>query len=325
MPKFIDNNLFLSEFVSTIRDKIPKGITISNTITDILDIDKDAVYRRLRGKVDFTFTEMAFIARSLGISLDNLAGIENVPNGKTTHLVLCNQIDPTESDYEAFDRHVNLLISIKDEPGTSIMDAQNVFPHYLFLGYENITKFYLFRWSQASSDGKSIPYGEIRIPDRLRTLHEDMYKYARCISSTVYVFNYLLFKRCVSNVNYYAKIHLIKDEDVYLIKKDMIALLNYIEDLAIKGKYPETGNEVSIYLSDVNFDANYSCLKCSQTYFTLLKVYLLNFVGSYNSDVYNETYAWIRYLQRMSTLISVSGEKIRAEFIDEQRKIIDTL
>jgi hypothetical protein len=325
MPKIIDNHFFLSEFVSTIRDKIPRGVNISNTIADILDIDKDAVYRRLRGKVEFSFTEMAMIARNLGISLDDLAGIENVPNGKNTHLVLCNQINPTTSDYEAFDRHVKLLRSIKDEPGTTILDAQNVFPHYLFLGYENITKFYLFRWSQASGCGNPFSFSDINIPDRLRAIHEDMYKYARHISSTLYVFNCLLFQRCVMHLKYYAKVRMIKEEEVSLIKHDMNALLDYIEDLAIKGKYPETGKEVSIYLSDINFDANYSCLKCSHTYFTLLKAYLLNFVGSYNSDVYNETYAWIRNLQRMSTLITVSGEKMRATFFDEQRKIIDTL
>jgi hypothetical protein len=320
-----DDAYFYQEFMSAIRDKIPHHATIANTITGILDIDKDAVYRRLRGEVAFSFTEMAIIANKLGISLDNIAEIENTPSSRTTRLNLCNQINPTNADYETFERHVHLLESIKDEPGTSIMDAGNVFPYYLSLDYEYITKFYMFRWCQASSLGDSMSFPEITISEQLRAIQKNMCKYARHISSTLYVFNRHLFHRYVTHVKYCAQIHLIKDEDVALIKNDLIALLNYIEILAVKGKYPETGNEVSIYLSDISFDSNYSCLKSKNIYFTLLRVYLLNFVVGFNRDVYQETCAWIHYLQKMSTLISISGEKTRAVFLDEQRKIIDTL
>ena len=325
MPINTNDNFFYQEFLTAIREKIPHHASIANTITDILDIDKDAVYRRLRGSVDFSFSEMALIAKKLGISLDNIIGIENVPSSRPTKLNLCNQICPTEADYETFERHVNLLESIKDEPGTSIMEAGNIFPYHLFLDYEYITKFYMFRWNQASSYGNPVSFSEITISERLQAVHKNLCKYARHISSTLYVINNHLFSRFVTNVKFCTKIHLINDEDVSLIKNDLIALLNYIEQLTIKGKYPETGNEVSIYLSDIGFDANYNCLKSSNTYFTLLRVYLLNFVVGFNQDVYKETSAWIHYLQKMSTLISVSGEKIRAEFFDEQRKIIDTL
>jgi hypothetical protein len=325
MPISANENVFYQEIMSAIRDKIPHHATIANTISDILDIDKDAVYRRLRGEVGFSFHEMAIIANKLGISLDNIAEIENTPSSRSTRLNLCNQINPTNADYETFERHVHILQSIKDEPGTSIMDAGNVFPYYLSLDCEHITKFYMFRWGQASSFGNPMSFHDITIPERLRAVQKNICQYARHISSTTYVFNRHLFQRCVANVKYCAQIHLLNDEDVSLIKNDMMALLNYIEKLAVKGKYPETGNEVSIYLSDIGFDANYTCLKSSNIHFTLLRVYLLNFVVGFNRDVYHETCAWIRYLQRMSTLISGSGEKIRATFFDEQRKVIDTL
>ena len=316
---------FYQEFISAVRDKIPHHAAIVKTITDILDIDKDAVYRRLRGDVDFSFTEMAIIARELGISLDNIARIRNISSGKPARLYLCNHTNPTDYDYEMYESHIHLLKSIKDEPGTSIMDAGNIFPIYLFLNHEYITRFYLFRWCQANNYGSSIPFHEITIHERLKDAHKNICEYARHVTSTLYMFNYILFDRFVKNVHYYHKIRLVNDEDVSLIKNDLIALLNYIENLAVKGKYTETGKEVSIYLSDIAFDANYFCLKSSHTLFTMIRVFLLDFVVSYNSDLFKDTYTWIRTLQRTSTLISVSGEKLRTEFFDEQRKIIDTL
>ena len=36
---------------------------------------KEAIYRRLRGEVPFTFQEAAVISKELGISLDRIAGV----------------------------------------------------------------------------------------------------------------------------------------------------------------------------------------------------------------------------------------------------------
>jgi len=104
-----------------------------------------------------------------------------------------------------------------------------------------------------------------------------------------------------------------------------MALLTDIEKLAVRGKHEETGNEVSLYISDINFDSNYSCLESKNIHLTLFKAFLLNAIVSLDEEVFNETSTWIRSVQKHSTLISVSGEKIRAAFFDTQRKIIDTL
>ena len=70
---------------------------------------------------------------------------------------------------------------------------------------------------------------------------------------------------------------------------------------------------------------NYSCLKCKNMQLTLFWAFVLNANVSFDDEVFNEATAWIQSLQRMSTLISVSGEKIRTAFFNEQRAIIKTL
>ena len=120
-----ETTLFYQEFLSAIRDKIPHKATLANTITDLLVIDKDAVYRRLRGEVSFTFSEMEIIAQSMGISLDSIAGIENLQI-KPSRLNISRQVNPTAIDYEMFDRHISLLKSITDEPDTKLLEAGNI-------------------------------------------------------------------------------------------------------------------------------------------------------------------------------------------------------
>jgi len=319
-----DGNIYYEGFISALQDKIPQKTALVNTITDILAIDKDAVYRRLRSEVSFSFAEMALIARKMGISLDNIAGIENVQS-KPIKLNISKQVNPTEIDYEMFEGHVNLLKSIKDEPDTKIIEGGNTFPHYIYQDYEYIMRFYMFRWNMGSSYGDARAFHQITIPERLRTLQKETCLYAKHISSTVYIWDYLIFQRFVTFVNYAAKIHFISEEDVSMIKNDLMALLNDMEKLAVRGKHEETGNEVSLYISDINFDSNYSCLGSKNIHLTLFRAFLLNAIVSLDEEVFNETSVWIRSVQKHSTLISVSGEKIRTAFFDTQRKIIDTL
>ena len=319
-----ENNIFHQGFMSALREKIPNRVNLANTIADLLVIDKDAVYRRLRGEVSFSFAEMAIIARNTGISLDNIAGIENVQS-KPIRMNISKQVNPTETDYEMFEGHVNLLKSIKDEPGTKIIEGGNTIPHYLYQDYEHIMRFYMFRWNRGSSFGDARPFHKIIIPERLRTLQKETCLYAKYISSTVYIWDSMIFRRFAESVAYYAKLRLLDAEDVSLIKSDLTALLNDIEKLAAKGKHEETGKEVRIFLTDINFDSNYGCLESKNIHLSLFWVFSLNAIVSLDEEIFNETRFWMNAVQKFSTLISVTGEKFRTAFFDEQRKIIDAI
>ena len=319
-----ESQFFYQGFLAAIQQKIPQRAMLANTLTDLLDIEKDAVYRRLRGDANFTFTEMALIARNMGISLDSIAGIENLQS-KPSKMNISRQVNPTEFDYEMFEGHVNLLKSIKDEPATKIWGAGNLLPHYLYQDYEYLTRFYRFLWNQLSGYGTTCPYHEIIVPERLLVLQKETCLYARHISSTLYVFDSMVFQRLATNIRYFARIRLINEDDVQLIRNDLIDLLNNLEKLAIRGKHEDTGNEVSIFISDMDCDTNYSCLKSRNIQMTLFWAFILNAIVSMDDEVFNETTTWIRSLQRTSTLISFSGEITRNAFFNAQRKIIERL
>jgi hypothetical protein len=234
-------------------------------------------------------------------------------------------VNPTEHDYQMFERHVNILKSVKDETDAIIMQSRSTIPNYLYLKYEHLTKFHMFIWNQSSSFGDALPYNQISIPERLRILQYEASKYAKYIASTVYVFDHKIFQTFVSNINYFFRVGLIKEEEVAILKTDLKTFLNDLENMAIKGVYEETGRKVSLYITDIDRDINYSCLKSKNIQLTLFWVFILNVIMSFDEMVCNEASAWIRSLQRMSTLISVSGERIRAAFFEKQHKIIDTL
>jgi len=319
-----DDNCLEKEFLSVIQNKISHKATLVNTITDLLAIDKGAVYRRLRGEVTFSFVEMATIAKFLGVSLDSIVGIESLQS-RPTRVLMTRHVNPTSIDYEMFNEYVDLLKSIKDEPDTILMESGNALPHHLFYDYEHLTRIYLYGWNKGSSSGTDLQFHEMKIPEQMRTLQKDCCLYTRHIQSTHYVWDRMIFLRMIENIRFAAKVRLIGEEDVSALKNELTALLDHLEKMAEKGRHEDTGNEVFIYISDLYLETSYCCIKSKNLNVSLFKTFLLNSNSSFDAEVYNEVNIWIRALQKMSTLISVSGEKIRTEFFNTQREIIDTL
>ena len=315
---------FYQEFMSALQDKIPQRVTLANTITELLAIDKDAVYRRLRGEVNFSFVEMAVIARKFGISLDEIAGIDN-EQCRSIRLALPRHIDPSEADYALFKDYIRAMKLIKDEPDTKIMEGGNVIPHYLYYDYEYIARVLIFKWSQSSQFGKSLPFHEVTIPDRMRELQKQACFYARHIKSTTFIWDNSMIEQFVSTVKFYAQVYLIKEGDIALIKNDLTAFLNDIEKMAVTGKYKETGNEVFIYIGDLNSDSNFGYIESKNMRISQYRAFLLNSFTSFDSLLFDEISSWLNAALKLTTLISVSGERMRTDFFAAQRKIVDTL
>ena len=312
------------EFLSTVKRKIPHRATLTKRLIDWLAIDKDAIYRRLRGEVPFSFVEMVAIAKKLGISLDSIAGIQSVQS-RPTQVVMTRHVNPSSIDYEMFNEYVDLLKSIKDEPNTLLMESGNALPHHLFYDYEHLTRIYLFGWNQASSFGSDLQFHDLKIPEQMRNLQKECCLYTRHIKTTHYVWDRMIFLRMVENIKFAARVNLIKAEVVSALKSELLALLDHLEKLADKGKHDDTGNQVFIYISDLYLETGYCCIKSKNRFVSLFKTFLLNSNSAFDEAVYNEVHIWINALQKMSTLISVSGERLRTEFFNTQREIIHTL
>ena len=319
-----DSNNYYHGFMSVLQSKTPHKATLVNAIADLLDIDKDAVYRRLRGEVNFSFSEIAVIAKNQGISLDKIVGTDIIQS-RPAQMTIARLVNPSDSDYELFNNYIFFFKIIKDEPNTILMEAANILPHTLYHDYEYLTRYYIFRWNHGSNYFNVLPYHEISIPERLRVLQKENCSYARHIKSTVYVLDFHIFQRLVTDIKYFAKVRLINENDVSLIKNDLVKFLDSIEYMAINGKHEETGNEINLFISDITCDMNYCCVKSKNIYFTFFRTFILNATVTFDIEVFNAASSWILSQQNLSTLISVSGDKFRALYFDSQRKIIDTL
>lgn len=91
------------------------------------------------------------------------------------------------------------------------------------------------------------------------------------------------------------------------------------------GGKSEMGNDVKIYISNINFEATYSYLDTSTIQLSLIRIYSINSISTQDSEMFRGLKEWIQSLKKFSTLISESGEMQRIQFFKQQREFIDTL
>ena len=320
---FMDNNIYQA-LLNEVEKVFPKKSVMVNTLSDILRIEKSAVYRRLRQDVPFTFNEIVAIAKNLNISLDNLVDIENHIS-IMLQLQLLDYISPQASDYNALNLYIKFLKSLNKSGNSEMATITNVLPHDLFSGFDYLLKFYLFIWNYHSDYTKLKPFHQISITPEMNDLLNNYMIEMKNFNKTFYVFDNGVFRFFIDLVNYFNSIRLIEKEDVLKIKEDLHSMLDYLEKIAITGQFKETGNSVNIYISDIDITTCYTYFETSSTYLSMIKAFILSYITSLDKRMFEKTKRWIHALIKISTLITLTNEKQRVLYFEKQRKIVNEL
>lgn len=316
---------FLNEnFIEVISSKFPKKSELANALMDILNIEKEAVYRRLRSEVLFSFYEVTLVAQKLGISLQDFAGVASTKS-RPYHLKLTNWVEPEEIDYYMINEYLDLLREIKDDPTAELGAAIKMFPDAFHLRYKNITTYYLFKWIYQYSSPESKKYfSEIKATERSLSLLKEMRHLYNLIKTRDYILDKKIFQNLVDDLSYFGSIRLITPDELASIKEELFYLVDYLESLAVSG-VNEEGNNVKLYISDVNFETDFSYLSSTNYKLSLIRTFTLYDIASLDDFTFDISKRWLNSLKRTSTLISESGQLQRIDFFNKQRQIVDSL
>ena len=308
--------------VNAVREKLPSKENLANTLMDILYIGKEAIYRRLRGEVPFTLAEAAVISRKLGISLDKMIGV-SFQNNAVFDMNIVDSSQPLETYYSILEKQVELFRKVKEEENSEIGTSSNIIPLTLSLNYNMLSKFRLFKWMYQNENIKCRHFEEMEIPQKIVDKQKEYASAVAHIRSVDYIWDNMIFSHLVNDIQYFCDVHLISDEDKNLLKEELLSV-DDLEELAARGK-SKTGNDIKIYISNINFEATYSYLETDTIQLSLIRIYSINSITTQDSEMFRGLKEWIQSLKKFSTLISESGEMQRIQFFKQQREIIDAL
>lgn len=322
----MNEKLIQGNVLEAIKKKVPDKVTLATMLADLLCMEKGAVYRRLRGEVSFTFFEITLISNALGISIDNIISSTLSIQSRPFQLQLVNYYNPADPDYMMTQQYLDILREGKDDPRSELIDCTNILPPVLYGGYKGIEKFHLFKWMYQSGNTNTFNrFKCAEYTDRMRKMIRENLFLTKQIKTSIYIFDPFVFQYIVNDINYFSNIDMIEADDRLQLKEELLCFINDLEQLAVRGAYKDTGNAVSLYVGSVNFNLSYWCVDINGHHISLMKAFVLNNFSSPDEQSYSILKTRISALLRSSTMISVSGEKQRKLFFDEQRTIIKTL
>lgn len=312
-----------TNLIEAAKEKFPAKGQLANILMDTLYMGKEAIYRRLRGEVPFTFQEAAVISKELGISLDRIAGV-SFSNNAMFDINVVDHGEPFETYYDFLNKHVKLFHTLRDDPSAALGTASNVIPQTLYLKHELLAKFRFFKWMYQNEHIKCKHFEDLEIPQKIVNAQQDFVKLSQHIHTTDYIWDSMVFLHLINDIQYFSDIHLISGEMKQNLKEELLKLTDELESIAMKGK-TDFGNDVHIYVSQINFEATYSYLETSVLQLSLIRVYSINSLTTLDAQMFQSLKEWIQSLKKFSTLISESGEMQRIQFFKQQREIIDAL
>ena len=317
-------NYIVNDLIRKMKERLPQGQNLANYLTETLCIGKEAIYRRLRGEVAFTFDEIATISTSLGISIDQVIG-NHLSNRVTFDLNLLYSQDLFESYYEIIDRYLQLIHFTKGDNNSEIYTASNTIPFTLYSSYDYLSRFRLCRWMYQNGKIKT-PHSlsDLKAPEKIINAHKKLGENIKMNRKTYFIWDTCIFYSFVKEIKYFAELGLISSTDVAILKEELQQLLIELEYLSVKGKFNED-NELYIYLSNINFEATYSFISKQDFQISLIRVFSINSMDSQSPYICQIQKEWIQSLRRHSTLITGSGEAQRIAYCQQQKKIIETL
>jgi len=318
------NELWYDRFVETLFKRYPKKNQLVEALMDLLFIEREAAYRRLRRDVTFSVHEIVKISSAWSISLDNII---NVNSGKIPFLMQpINYITPSDQELKFLQFVIQSIDDLKDFPDTEFMDVCNKLPRQLLAGFGSLNQFHLFKWMyQYGSEKKAIPFSQVIISEEQRQLTADYYRAIKTVPQTNFIFDRLLFEHLTSEINYFHSIQMITDDDKELIRKDLHHLLDYLSEVAAHACYPESQNRVNLYVSRLNVDTNYSYTFTSQINICFVHVFEKFEIYTFDAEMTASFRTWMQLKKRTSIQISEVDQKSRIEYFTKQRQIVDMM
>ena len=192
----------------------------------------------------------------------------------------------------------------------------------MLLPFEYLSKFRTFKW-RYQSEKNMIPssFSEIDIPDYIVSKQKELSDKLDHTAEVTLIIDREIFSTFVKEIQYFYELNLLTEDEVYILKAELMCLIDDMEYVAKQGKN-KGGQNVWLYLSNIDFESEYIYVKGQDFEAAFLDVYLMNSIMSTDPDVCKIHREWIDSLRKYSTLISISGELERKDFFEKQRKLI---
>jgi hypothetical protein len=202
-------NIFYDNFLKKLEERYPRKSDLVNALMDVLPLEKESVYRRLRKDILFTSEEMLNIAGAWNISLDNI--ICTTPHKTSSfHFSMMDHVNPQEVDYKLFEGFNQVMELVVKDPEGKTVEVSNTLTGSLYLMYDNLTRFFTMRWLYKFDTSENmLVFADINIPEPMRELERKYCRLVRNTSEVYAIYDGRFIENLTDDIQYFKSIKMI--------------------------------------------------------------------------------------------------------------------
>lgn len=312
-------------FINALSHQYPKKNVLVDVLSNILFVEKDGIYRRLSGRINFTINEMASISHALNVPIDSLiSGKDDTVMSIPFILKKPLRVSSLDNLFDSIDFSFE---RIKDMGGGVCGAIFKSLPTECYLHSHLFSKFMFFRlgyYLVGTSEFKKFSRWEM--PERGLAMADKHKEIHRNLDSVFYILDEFVFSSLAIEVLNFHRMHVITDSEKEQIREEIYTLLDMIE-LMISGSstpIPINTNR-AFYISPISlgFDINYF-MNEDKHYISFYTDFCYSLAGK-SPEGFSRLKEWIDSFRNISTSISDNGLMERARFFNFQRKLISQI
>jgi hypothetical protein len=310
--------------VKKILECIPKNIKPIEYLMDLLDISRESVYRRMRGEIAFSFEEIAKLSQELNFMIDPVIGI-NSEKSICFYLREDTSIDEEQNFLAMLENYYKIVESISQASKGEMIASVNRLPLLLLIEFDNLFRFFYYKWIHQSLQ---IPvnhsFSEIMVSSDIMKLRDKFIFKSKTFDNKTFICCRNIFLTIVREIQYYHCRNLISKEDVLVLKKELIELLNNMK-LVMQRGIDDAGRMYNLYFSLLDIEMNTTYATYDGNYSSQYWIYSVNSIIIKNHNICLMHKKWLESLRKSAILITQSNEKLQLEFINKQYEYIETV
>ena len=310
--------------VKKIRESIPEGVNLTVYLSDLLNIGRESVYRRIRGEINFTFEEVVILSQNLGFSIDNLVGIKKDTNA-LFNIHMLQKLDYYDIYVNKMLEYGRLFRETSEQMSTKARISINTLPYFFHINYEALSKLRIYKWLYQNQKIKpGFKYSEFILPKKVLDAHQAFFHDLQVIPHITMIMDNDVFWSVTKDIEYFWKRNLLSDDDLVVLRKELHKIVDALENMATEGVC-RNGVKVEMYVSAVDLEASYLHYEYGDGQFAQVRIFSISGIDSFDPGICKIQKEWMESQKRYCVLISESGEMQRFEYMNKQREYIDNI
>ena len=297
-------------------------------ISELLGVNVDAAYRRIRGTTSLTFDEVKKICLKYNLSFDSIINYSG-------SLVPFKFNAMFQEKFHILDSLNNISTELKQRamaPSSHLTLTAMDLPYFRQFGFRALSRFKLFFWQRSVLNIEEYRFKKFNHNEVIEAYEELTYEiyhdYHNVESVEIWAPESL--DSTIRQLQYYKDSGLFENPDSFrAVCDDLYALLDKLEKEAELGKKVlETNDEIltsklDMYQSDIFLSNNCIQANVMDKTYTYVSFNSFNSLMSFSPQFSEECNQWIEQIRLKSILLSEVSEKLRYQFFLGLRKKIE--